>query len=187
MNPILLDVPLQVETDRLILRAPLQAGEGDVVHKAIKDSIRELKQWLSLFQSIPTVEETEILLRHAHIDFLKRESFRYLIYHKETNDFIGTVSLHGIDWKVSKCEIGYWINTRFSGSGYITETVSALTNLGFQLFKFRRIEIRCEASNTKSRAIPEKLGFELEGILRNEDVSADGKQPADTCIYAKIK
>ncbi|AQY41423.1 GNAT family N-acetyltransferase [Bacillus thuringiensis] len=187
MNPILLDVPLQIETDRLILRAPLQAGEGNVVHEVIKDSIRELKPWLSLFQSIPTVEETEILLRNAHIDFLKRESFRYLIYHKETNDFVGTASLHRIDWKVSKCEIGYWINTQFSGSGYMTETVSALTNLGFQLFKFRRIEIRCECNNTKSRALPEKLGFELEGILRNEDFSSDGKQLTDTCIYAKIK
>jgi RimJ/RimL family protein N-acetyltransferase len=186
MNSILLDVPLQIETDRLILRAPLQAGDGNVVHQAIKDSINELKQWLLLFQSIPTVEETEILLRNAHIDFLKRESFRYLIYHKDTNDFIGTASLHGINWKISKCEIGYWINTQFSGNGYMTEVVSELTNLGFQLLKFRRIEIRCESTNTKSRTIPEKLGFELEGILRNEDLSADGKELTDTCIYAKV-
>ncbi|AIW84292.1 GNAT family N-acetyltransferase [Bacillus mycoides] len=186
MNSILLDVPLQIETDRLILRAPLQAGDGNVVHQAIKDSINELKQWLLLFQSIPTVEETEILLRNAHIDFLKRESFRYLIYHKDTNDFIGTASLHGINWKISKCEIGYWINTQFSGNGYMTEAVSELTNLGFQLLKFRRIEIRCESTNTKSRAIPEKLDFELEGILRNEDLSADGKELTDTCIYAKV-
>lgn len=186
MNSILLDVPLQIETDRLIFRAPLQAGDGNVVHQAIKDSINELKQWLLLFQSIPTVEETEILLRNAHIDFLKRESFRYLIYHKDTNDFIGTASLHGINWKISKCEIGYWINTQFSGNGYMTEVVSGLTNLGFQLLKFRRIEIRCESTNTKSRTIPEKLGFELEGILRNEDLSADGKELTDTCIYAKV-
>ncbi|MBJ7987470.1 N-acetyltransferase [Bacillus mycoides] len=186
MNPILLDVPLQIETDRLILRAPLQAGDGNVVYQAIKDSINELKQWLLLFQSIPTVEETEIILRNAHIDFLKRESFRYLIYHKDTNDFIGTASLHGINWKISKCEIGYWINTQFSGKGYMTEAVSELTNLGFQLLKFRRIEIRCESNNTKSRTIPEKLGFELEGILRNEDLSADSKKLTDTCIYAKV-
>ncbi|MGG0724661.1 GNAT family N-acetyltransferase [Bacillus mycoides] len=186
MNPILLDVPLQIETDRLILRAPLQADDGNVVYQAIKDSINELKQWLLLFQSIPTVEETEIILRNAHIDFLKRESFRYLIYHKDTNDFIGTASLHRINWKISKCEIGYWINTQFSGKGYMTEAVSELTNLGFQLLKFRRIEIRCESNNTKSRTIPEKLGFELEGILRNEDLSADSKKLTDTCIYAKV-
>ncbi len=80
MNPILLDVPLQIETDRLILRAPLQAGDGNVVYQAIKDSINELKQWLLLFQSIPTVEETEIILRNAHIDFLKKRklSLSYL-------------------------------------------------------------------------------------------------------------
>ncbi|HDR3889202.1 TPA: GNAT family N-acetyltransferase [Bacillus cereus] len=186
MDPILLDVPLQIETDRLILRAPLQAGDGNVVYQAIKDSINELKQWLLLFQSIPTVEETEIILKNAHIDFLKRESFRYLIYHKDTNDFIGTASLHGINWKISKCEIGYWINMQFSGKGYMTEAVSELTNLGFQLLKFRRIEIRCESNNTKSRTIPEKLGFELEGILRNEDLSADSKKLTDTCIYAKV-
>jgi len=186
MNPILLEVPLQIETDRLILRAPLQSGEGNVVHQAINDSISELKQWLNLFQSIPTVEETEILLRNAHIDFLKRESFRYLVYHKDTNDFIGTASLHRINWDIPKCEIGYWINTQFSGNGYMTETVSELINLGLQLFKFRRIEIRCDSKNTKSRMIPEKLGFELEGILRNEDHSADGKELTDTCIYAKV-
>lgn len=78
MNSILLDVPLQIETDRLILRAPLQAGDGNVVHQAIKESINELKQWLLLFQSIPTVEETEIILRNAHIDFLKEKAFAIL-------------------------------------------------------------------------------------------------------------
>ena len=64
MNPILLDVPLQIETDRLILRAPLQAGEGNVITRsAIKDSIRELKAMVVFIQSIPTVQETEILLK----------------------------------------------------------------------------------------------------------------------------
>lgn len=42
MNPILIDVPLQIETDRLILRAPLQAGDGNVVNQAIKDSIKAM-------------------------------------------------------------------------------------------------------------------------------------------------
>ncbi|MFE7061993.1 GNAT family N-acetyltransferase [Sutcliffiella sp. NPDC057660] len=187
MNPILIDVPLQIETDRLILRAPQEAGEGNVVHQAIKDSINELKQWLVIFQEIPTVEETEILLRNAYIDFLKRESFRYLIFHKGTNEFIGTVSLHRINWKISKGEIGYWVNSQFSGNGYMTEAVRELTNLGFQQLKFRRIEIRCESTNYKSRSIPVKLGFELEGTLRNDDLSSDGSKLTDTCIYSKIK
>lgn len=184
MNPILLYVPSQIETERLILRAPLQSGDGNIVNAAIRDSINELKVWLPFAQNIPAVEETEINLREAYIKFIKRESFRFLILHRETNDFIGIASLHGIDWDIPKCEVGYWINTKFAGNGYMVEAVHKLTNFGLNQFQFKRIEIRCESTNMKSRSIPEKLGFELEGILKNEDLSADGKKLTNTCIYA---
>ncbi len=187
MNPLLLDIPLELETERLILRAPLLTGDGEVVKQAIQDSFTELKEWLSLFQKLPTVEETEILLRVAHINFLKRESFRFLIFDKSgCKDLIGTASLHGIDWSIPKCEIGYWINTKYSGNGYMTEAVKELVNLGLNHLECKRIEIRCDSTNFKSRFIPEKLGFMLEGILRNEDLSADGSKLTDTCIYSKI-
>ncbi|MBS8263918.1 N-acetyltransferase [Mesobacillus boroniphilus] len=185
-NPILLDIPSQLDTERLILRAPNRTGDGSIVNQAIRDSFSELKAWLPFAQKLPEVEETEINLRKAHINFLKRESFRFLIFKKETNEFIGSVSLQGIDWAIPKCEIGYWINTKFSGSGYMTEAVKALTNFGLNHLKFNRIEIRCESTNLKSRAIPEKLGFELEGVLRNDDLSADGSKLTDTCFYSII-
>ncbi|WP_228116124.1 hypothetical protein [Fictibacillus phosphorivorans] len=43
MNPLLLDFPLQMNTERLILRAPLQSGDEEIVNEAIKDSFNELK------------------------------------------------------------------------------------------------------------------------------------------------
>ncbi|TYS09682.1 GNAT family N-acetyltransferase [Bacillus subtilis] len=187
MNPLLLDVPLQLETERLILRAPHQKGDGNIVNQAIRDSFAELKAWLPFAQELPTVEETEINVRNAHIDFLKRESFRFLIFDRDYNDFIGIISLQGIDWTIPKCEIGYWINSKFSGNGYMTEAVKKLADFGLNNLKFRRIEIRCESTNLKSRAIPEKLGFVFEGTLRNDDLSADGSKLTDTCFYSIIK
>ncbi|MFD1019591.1 GNAT family N-acetyltransferase [Thalassobacillus hwangdonensis] len=187
MNPILLDVPMQLETERLILRAPHQTGDGIMVNEAIRNSFNELRAWLPFAQELPSVEETEINLRKAHISFLKRDSFRFLIFHKDTNDFIGTTSLQGIDWDVPKCEVGYWINTRYSGCGYMTEAVEEIVTMGLNQIKFRRIEIRCESTNYKSRSIPEKLGFVLEGTLRNDELSADGTRLTDTCFYSIIK
>lgn len=184
MNPILLEVATSIETERLILRVPSYSGDGQVVNEAIRSSINELSTWLPFAQNIPTVEETEINMREAHVKFLKREVFRFLIFHKETQEFIGTSSLQNIDWDVSKCEIGYWINTKFSGNGYMIEGINELVNFGMNQLKFSRIEIRCESTNLKSRSIPEKLGFELEGILKKDDLSADGKNLTDTCIYA---
>ncbi len=186
MNPILLNVPTQLETERLILRAPKQTGDGKIVNQAIRDSFKELKAWLPFSQELPPVEETEMNLREAHVHFLKRESFRFLIFHRDTNDFIGVTSLQGIDWDIPKCEIGYWANTRFSGNGYMREAVREVSTFGVKQLNFKRIEIRCESTNYKSRAIPEKLGFQLEGILRNEDLSADGSRVTDTCIYSIV-
>lgn len=37
MNPILLDIPEQFETERLLLRVP-QIGDGAMVNEAIRDS-----------------------------------------------------------------------------------------------------------------------------------------------------
>ncbi len=68
----------------------------------------------------------------------------------------------------------------------MTEAVQGITRFAFRELHARRVEIRCDARNRKSRAIPERLGFTLEGILKNDDLSADGTQLRDTCVYAKI-
>ncbi|QFF99277.1 N-acetyltransferase [Psychrobacillus glaciei] len=186
MSQLLLDIPLQLETERLILRAPRQSGDSSIVNEAIKDSFIELKAWLPFAQKTPTVDETEVNLRIAYINFLKRESLRYLIFRKGTNDFIGIISFEGINWDIPKCHIGYWINTKFSGNGYMLEAVKNLTELGLNQIKFKRIEIKCESTNIKSRSIPEKLGYELEGTLKKDDLSADGNRLTDTCLYAIV-
>ena len=139
MNQLLLDIPLELETERLILRAPRRSGDGSIVNEAINDSINELKLWLPFAQKPSTVEETEVNLRIAHINFLKRESLRYLIFCKGTNDFIGITSFEEINWDIPKCHMGYWINTKFSGNGYMLEAVKGLTELGLNQIKFKRI------------------------------------------------
>lgn len=186
VGPIVIEMPSSLETDRLLLRVPFLSGDGRVVNKAIRESIGELSKWLPFAQEIPPVEETESNLRNAHIKFLARESFRFLIFHKETDDYIGTSSIHNIDWEVKSGDIGYWIDKKYSGNGYMTEAIKRLTDLGMNQLAFNRLEIRCEAANVKSQAIPEKLGFKLEAVLKNEDLSADGKTLTDTYVYGLI-
>jgi ribosomal-protein-serine acetyltransferase len=95
--------------------------------------------------------------------------------------------LQNTNWHVPKFEIGYWIDTRYSGNGYMTEAVQGITSFAFNELKARRVEIRCDSRNVKSRAIPERLGFTLEGVLKNDDISVDGNGLRDTCVYAKVK
>lgn len=186
MNPILLDFPTAFSTNRLIIRMP-EPGDGQAVNTAINASLSELKPWLPFAQKEQSAEETEINIRGAHSKFLTREDLRLLIFNKENGEFIASSGLHRIDWDVRKFEIGYWIDTRHSGKGYMTEAVQGISNFAFTQLKARRVEIRCDALNHKSRAIPARLGFDLEGILRNDDLSGDGKEIRDTCVYSKVK
>ncbi|MCR6109707.1 GNAT family N-acetyltransferase [Bacillus sp. A301a_S52] len=184
MNPILLDFPNEMTSDRLIIRLP-QYGDGQAVHEAIAAS-DELKKWLPFANKEQTPEEVEINVREAHINFLKREDLRLHIFEKETGQFIGCSGLHRIDWEVPKVEIGYWLDSRYTGKGYMTEAVERITQFAFQELKAKRVEIRCDVKNEKSRAVPERLNFELEGIIRNDEWSMDGENLRDTCLFAKV-
>ncbi|RXZ77454.1 N-acetyltransferase [Paenibacillaceae bacterium] len=186
MNPILIDFPNQFTTDRLLIRMPLP-GDGKVVYEGFLASINELKQWLPFAQHEQSEQSIEANLREAHSKFIQREDLRLLIFDKETKQFIGSSGLHNPDWRIPKFEIGYWIDTRFSGRGYMTEAIQGIANFAFSELKARRLEIRCDTLNAKSKSIAERLSFTLEGILRNDDISADGSRLRDTFIFSKIK
>lgn len=185
MNPILKEFPEEFSTERLVIRMP-RPGDGKVVYEAIMASINELKPWMPFAQKEQSEQDVEVNIRSAYISFLKREDLRLLVFLKETGEFVASSGLHRIDWSIPKFEIGYWIDSRFSGEGYMTEAVKGIAQFAFRELQARRVEIRCDAKNMKSRAIPERLGFSLEGILKNDDVSPDTNQLRDTCIYAKI-
>lgn len=161
-------------------------GDGQVVNSAIRASINELRPWMPFAQQIPTAEETEINIREAIAKFILREDLRFHIYDQFDGHFIGSTGLHRINWDVRRFEIGYWVDTKYSGKGYIKETVEGLIHFAVAELDARRIEIRCDTKNDKSRKIPEKLGFTLEGTFLQDDMSADGKSLRDTYVFAKV-
>lgn len=185
MNPILLDIPTEFYTERLLIRIP-RLGDGKVVYESIKASIQQLKPWLPFANEEQTEEGIEINLRNAIAKFVMREDIRLLIFSKDGKEFIGSSGLHNPNWSIPKFEIGYWIDSRYTGNGYMTEAVNGISKFAFNELKAKRVEIRCDSLNEKSKAIPERLGFVLEGILKNDDLSMDGTRLRDTLIYAKI-
>jgi RimJ/RimL family protein N-acetyltransferase len=184
MKPILLDFPEEFYTERLLIRKPFP-GDGKAVYEAIQASLNELKPWMPWAHNKQTEEDTEANMRDAHAKFLTREDLRLHLYQKDTGEFIGSSGLHRIKWDIPRFEIGYWIDTRHQGKGYMTEAAEAISNFAFKELNAKRVEIRCDAKNIRSKAIPERLGFRLDGILKNYAISADGKELVDECIYAK--
>ncbi|MDC6155826.1 GNAT family N-acetyltransferase [Bacillus albus] len=186
MNPLLFDFPSEFYTERLFIRMP-KPGDGKAVYDAIQASMKELKPWMIFAQKEQTKEEVEVSIRKSHIQFLQREDLRLLVFSKETGEFIASAGLHRINWDIPQFEIGYWIDSRFSGKGYMVEAAKGITDYAFSELKANRVEIRCDSLNKKSRAIPEKLGFKLEGTLESASVAVDGNGLRDMCVFAMTR
>ncbi len=58
---------------------------------------------------------------------------------------------------------------RDEGKGIVTQACQAIIDYIFDDLKLNRVEIRCATQNVRSRAIPERLGFKTEGILRQSE------------------
>lgn len=184
MNPSLIEFPEEFTTERLLIRKPLP-GDGKAVYDAIQASLNELKPWMVWAHTNQSEQDVEANICDSIAKFITREDLRLHLFNKETGEFIGSSGLHRINWDVPKFEIGYWIDTRHTGRGYITEATEAITEFAFNELNAKRVEIRCDSLNIKSRAIPEKLCFKLEGILKNNSLSVESKEPRDTCVFAK--
>jgi ribosomal-protein-serine acetyltransferase len=165
--------PTPIETERLLLRAP-QADDGTLVNAAIRESFADLHQWMPWAHVLPSVAETEAHCREAGEKFATGAGFPLFGFLKESGTFVLATDLFVHDWAVPKFEIGYWYRTSAQGRGLVTETVRALTRVGFETLKANRIQICCDARNERTRRVAERAGYRLEATLRNERIAADG-------------
>ncbi len=184
-DPVLIDIPMPIQTRRLIMRHSLP-GDGPVLAAAINESYEELREWMPWVQNRPTDDEQEANVRRAHAQWILREDLRINLYDKKSAEFLGCSGFHRMKWDVPRLEIGYWVRKKYEGQGYITEAVAALTKFAFEALGAKRLEIRCDAENTRSKAIPERLGYQLEATLRNDMIKPFGTELRDTLLYTRF-
>lgn len=182
-KPILIDLPMPIETPRLILR-PAMTGDGAALNEAKAETFDQLNQWMPWAKEMSTVDEDEITVREAHARFIRREDMMLFAFEKETGRYIAGTGLHRFDWGIRRFEIGYWVRASEQRKGYASEIANALTRYAFIQLQARAVMIGHAAGNDKSRSVIEKLGFALEGVLKNETSLPDGTV-ADALIYSR--
>lgn len=159
--------PDSFETERLLIRAP-RPGDGTELYAAVGESLAELKPWMPWASEPRSPSAAEQNVIQAHADFLLRRDLRLHLYlRSDPATMVGGSGLHRIDWDVPRFEIGYWIRTRFSGHGYITEAVRGIAAFAFRELNAERLEIWCDVRNERSAAVARRVGFRHEATLRH--------------------
>lgn len=158
-KPILTDLPMPIETPRLILRPPT-LNDADEITKAMQAVWPELQRWMAwAFDGENTLEAT----RRA-IEKHPENSHGILVgFCKATGQFAVATGLGMNDQ--GYYETGYWVAKNFLGLGYATEACIAAVRYGFEVMRAPSITIHYREGNVKSARIIEKMGFTPVSVL----------------------
>ena len=170
-------------TDRLILRRQA-LFHAQLMFQAIEESHEEFKRWFDWCGQIPTIEMIQETIRRFRASWELGDQYIFGLF-DHADRYLGVCGIEWVDWKVPSFEVGYWLRTSAVGNGYMSEAVRAIEEKVVIPAGGRRVSIKCDALNSRSAAIPIRLGYSLEGILNNERMSPIGV-PQDTMVWAKV-
>jgi ribosomal-protein-serine acetyltransferase len=174
MSEINLDFPERLVTPRLVIRR-YQPGDGSKLFEAVEASQEHLKPHHIWGHQKKTVEDLEIFARTAHASWIApRTDLIMGIWDPGETRLFGSTGLRRIDWRMRIFEIAYWIRPEEERKGLVTETVRELCRFAFEELAANRVHIRCAANNTRSAAVPRRLGFVEEGRMLNGGMGPDG-------------
>jgi ribosomal-protein-serine acetyltransferase len=97
---------------------------------------------------------------------------------------VGGIGLEQINWRNELTSIGYFLSEDSQGKGLITSACRALIDHSFGDLGLNRVEIRVATENRRSQAVPRRLGFKEEGILRQVEWLSD--HYVDHVVFAML-
>ena len=174
MQPILI-------SDRFSLK-PLELRDAEQLFRVTDNNRQYLRQWLPWLDSIKRVEDSRAFIRAVQAQSSHNNGTQLAI--RLNQKIVGVVGHHQVDWRNRLTSLGYWLSEDYQGRGVVTAACRALVTNAFNDARLNRVEIRCAVSNGKSRAIPERLGFRQEGLLRDAEWLYD--HFVDHVVYAML-
>ena len=155
-----------VVDDAVVLKL-LEYRDAEQLFELTDSSRLYLREWLPWVDGTKNAEDTKSFIEMTKKQFASNNGFQAGIWYK--GNLAGVIGFHGMNGANRSTSIGYWISERYQKSGVMTKSCKALIEYAFRELKLNRVEIRCAEKNLRSRAIPERLGFVNEGMIREAE------------------
>jgi len=161
----------------------LELYHSQELFELIDGSRNHLKMYLPWVDNTISVSDTKAFIENSKKQYAESNAFDAGIWYK--GELAGVIGFHSINRSIKEISIGYWLSEKSLGKGLITRTCKELINFAFNNYKMNRVEIRCAEDNLRSRAIPERLGFTQEGLIRDGELLNEGY--VNCVVYGLLK
>ena len=150
----------------MILRV-LEESHAPALFKLVDSSRQHLRVCLPFVDAYRSVSAASDFIARFREKSVDEDGLALGIWFKE--DLAGVITFDRFDWANRVTLIGYWLGLPFQGRGLMSRACTALVDILFSRLRLNRVEIWCAFENTRCRAVPERLGFKLEGVLRERE------------------
>jgi ribosomal-protein-serine acetyltransferase len=137
------------------------AGELFTLMDSNREHLRRWHPWVDTISSTTDVEDAVTTWQQQYANH--RGMYTGIWFHEE---LCGMINHPTVDWSNGWAPLSYWLDAAHQGRGIMTACGRAMVSHGFDTWKLNRLTIECATQNTRSRAVAERLGFKLEGIVR---------------------
>lgn len=147
-----------------------------------------MQAWLPWVAHTHAVSDTLAFIDHCDMALAANTDMVFvMMYRAESGapaQVCGCIGLHEINFSNRRASIGYWLGQTFQSRGLMTQAVAALTDMAFEQLGLHKISIHCATANRQSRAVPERLRFVMEGVLRQHERLHGGY--VDLAAYSRL-
>jgi ribosomal-protein-serine acetyltransferase len=163
--------------------ALLEVRHAEEVFRLADRDRAHLRLWLPWVDGTLAVDDTREFILRSLEQYAKGEGLVAGIWHM--GSLAGVVSFFAISPVNRSAMIGYWLGSENEGKGIMTRACAALIDYGFGELSLNRIVIRASTENTRSQAVPLRLGFTREGVERQAEWLND--RFIDMIVYSMLR
>ncbi|MGB4115289.1 MAG: GNAT family protein [Polaromonas sp.] len=152
-----------LETERLVLRE-LRYGDAPTLLEIHGNA--QVMQWMGT-DALKDLEAAHHLVsRFLAGRVAMVSSTRWGLERKSDGQLLGSCGVFNWSKEWKKCMLGYELSLEAQGSGYMFEALNAILPWAFEHLELHRVEALIHPDNHASFKLAERLGFQVEGTLR---------------------
>lgn len=155
-------------SDSIFLRT-LEIADASLLFQTINENRNHLRKWAPWIDYIISEREAKNLIEIGEIQMKAQQSLRMGIFNADT--LIGYIEMQDWDHLLKKAKIGYWLIKKAEGKNNMYAASSVFINYLLEQLKLNKIELAHLLENERSAALAKRLGFKVEGILRDNIIS----------------
>ncbi|HEX6845106.1 MAG TPA: GNAT family protein [Actinomycetota bacterium] len=174
MSPLPIDLGDGAELRRYVL------DDLDALWAAVDENRERLGEWMPWVEHTNSIEDQRVWLERVVAAEEDLDGTGLFV----DGDLAGGIGLSFGPFGIA-AEVGYWVRAAYEGRGLIGRGAEAMVDLAFREHGVHRVVIRAGIGNVRSRAIPERLGFTLEGVARGEGKGLGGFY--DLAVYGILE